>query len=192
MADMDEDEPTGNIIACMDVIDGQENMPKTLKEVGTTRIIGRWVRGWSANLGSYGMGGPGFFGLRLAENADFAEEWLVLRLWGACNWLLLDGQWVEAHPNQYHIQEPLYSNFSGEETWDHMKERVAGAQITEAQFEHYYSKIVLTLGVAEYTLEIPKDASLLSKYGGTMQPHEWNPDEDQRDAWIISQGDLEL
>ncbi|MEO5952481.1 MAG: hypothetical protein ABIQ44_08470 [Chloroflexia bacterium] len=192
MADDGGGEPKRNLITCTDVIDGQEYRPKTLRDVDITRIIGRWVREWSPTLGSYGMGGPGFFGLRLAENADFPEEWLVLRLWGACNWLTLDGQWVEAPPNQYHIQEPLYSNYGDDEDWDHMKERVVGAQITNAQIEHDYSKIVLTLGLEKYTLEIPKDASCLSNYGGTMEPHEWNPAEDQRDAWIISHGDLEL
>lgn len=185
-------EPKRNIITCTDVIDGQEYEPKTLREVGTQRIIGRWVSEWSPVLGSYGMGGPGFFGLRLSETADFPEEWLVLRLWGACNWLLMDGEWVEAHPNQYHIQEPLYSNFGGDEMWDRLKERVVGAQITEVQIEHDYSRFVLTLGLTQYTLEIPQDTSRLSLYGGTMEPRVWNPDEDQRDAWIISQGDLEL
>jgi hypothetical protein len=179
-----------NLIACKDVIDGQEYVPETMREVDIIRITDRWVRGWSANLGSYGMGGPGFFGLKLADTGDYPEEWLVLRLWGACNWLLLDGQWVEAHPNQYHIQEPLYSNYGGDEDWDHMAERVVGSQITDVVIQQYYSKIVLALGLEKYMLEIPQDTSLLSLYGGTMEPRVWNPDEDQRDAWIISHGDL--
>ncbi|MGA7733054.1 MAG: hypothetical protein WCD37_17485, partial [Chloroflexia bacterium] len=82
-----------NIIVCTDVIDGQDYVPKTLREVGAGRIVGREVIRWLSSLGSYGMGGPGFFGLRLAAAGDYLEEWLALRLWGADNWLLLDGQW---------------------------------------------------------------------------------------------------
>lgn len=37
-------------------------------------------------LGSYGMGGPGFLGLR------FASGWIVYRLWGATDWVTLDGK----------------------------------------------------------------------------------------------------
>lgn len=190
MANQPSGEPKRNIIACKDVIDGQEYVPETLREVDITRITGRWVRGWSASLGSYGMGGPGFFGLRLAESEEYPEEWLVLRLWGAGNWLLMDGQWVEAHPNQYQIREPLYSNFGAGEEWDRMAERVVGAQISEVQIAQDHSVIVLALGMEKYTLEIPQDTSRLPLYGGTMEPRVWNAYEDQRDAWIISHGDL--
>ena len=66
MLESDGETPQGNIIACSDVIDGVSYRPQTLGEVGFERITGRKVTGWSASLGSYGMGGPGFFGLNLA------------------------------------------------------------------------------------------------------------------------------
>ena len=165
-------------------------MPKTLREVGVTRVVGRRVIDWSESLGSYGMGGPGFFGLRLAATREYPEEWLALRLWGADNWLLLDGQWVGAHPNQYHVQEPLYSNFGADASWDRVSERVCGALVKEAQIERDHSLILLAVDAEPHRLEIPRDSSRLPLYGGTMQPHVWHPDEDQRDAWVIAQGDL--
>ena len=179
-----------NLIVCTDVFDGEYHVPETLREVGITRIVGRQVADWSANLGNYGMGGPGFFGLRLAATEEYPEEWLVLRLWGADNWLLLDEQWVASHCNQYHVQLPLYSDYGGAESWDRVTERLVGADVEDVKIEHDESLIILVRGEQRHRLEIPRDTSRLPLYGGIMQPHVWNPDEDQWDAWIIAHGEL--
>lgn len=179
-----------NIVDCVDVVDGEDRVPQTLREVGVGRVVGRRIVEWMANLGSYGMGGPGFFGLRLNATDEYPEEWLALRLWGADNWLLLDGQWVGGHPNQYHVQMPLISDFGGDESWDRMSERLVGAVIEDMQAERDESVIVLAQGEERHRLEIPKDPGRLPLYGGTMEPHAWSPGEDQRDAWIIAQGEL--
>jgi hypothetical protein len=179
----------GNIVACFDVIEGVNYRPQTLGEVGLGRITGRNVTAWSASLGSYGMGGPGFFGLRLAATGEHPDEWLILRVWGACCWLLLDGSWIEAHPNQYQVQEPLYSNFGPGEEWDRVTDKLVGATLQHAIVSDRASAFYLA-GAEVHKLEIPKDTSLLSLYGGTMQPRVWDPAESQLGAWVISQGDL--
>ncbi len=46
------------------------NRPRLLKDIPEQEIIGRKVLGISTNLGTYGMGGPGFFGL-LLNNSEF-------------------------------------------------------------------------------------------------------------------------
>ena len=54
-----------------------------------TKFIGQHVREISTCLGSYGMGGPGFLGLR------FSNAWIVYRLWGADGWLTLNNELLE-------------------------------------------------------------------------------------------------
>jgi len=49
-------------------------------------LIGKNALTWSTRCGTYGMGGPGFFGLKLKE------KWLIIALWGAEDWIELDGQ----------------------------------------------------------------------------------------------------
>jgi hypothetical protein len=181
--------PQGNIVACSDVIDGVNYRPQTLGEVGFKRIEGRKVTAWSASLGSYGMGGPGFFGLNLAGNGEYPDEWLVMRVWGAGCWLLLDGRWIEAHPNQYQVQEPLYSNFGPGEDWDRVTDKVVGATLCSVGVEDG-SLLFYLEGAEIYRLEMPRDASLLSLYGGTMLPRVWQDAENPLDAWVISHGDL--
>lgn len=56
-----------------------------------------WIRGArvlavDGCMGSYGMGGPGFLGLRV--RAFEGETWVVFRLWSASDWLTLDDRVV--------------------------------------------------------------------------------------------------
>jgi hypothetical protein len=171
---------------------GDKYQPVTgLRTLGIERIVGRQIIAWHHSLGSYGMGGPGFFGLQLGPSRAFPEEWLVLTLWAADNWLLFDGRWVAAHPNQYHIQRPLVSYFGGDEDWDELSVSLLHSTITSAEIMDNRSRIILEKDGITHSLEIPENTSLLPLHGGSLIPHEWNPAESQLDAWIISQtGDL--
>jgi len=50
--------------------------------VSADEVVGRHIAKVSPNVGTYGMGGPGFFGLCLGD------EWLVVAIWGAAEWML--------------------------------------------------------------------------------------------------------
>ena len=52
-------------------------------------VVGRRIDGVSLNIGTYGMGGAGFVGLR------FGEQWLVIALRGAGAWMSADGRMIE-------------------------------------------------------------------------------------------------
>jgi hypothetical protein len=190
-AESKEDNASGNIVAARDRVAGHYRPAVSLRELGIGRILGREITGWHHSLGSYGMGGPGFFGLHLAPTESFPDEWLVLTLWAADNWLLFDGRWVAAHPNQYHVQRPLTSFFGGDEEWDELSDRLVHATITGAEIRQNASHIDLEKDGVSHILEIPEDTSLLPLYGGSLTSHQWNPEESQLDAWIISErGDL--
>jgi hypothetical protein len=147
--------------------------------------VGRKIIRWGYR-GSYGMGGPGFFGLELVAKGRYPREWLVLTLWGAGEWLLLDVEWVEAHPNQYNIRRPLYSNFGGAEDWDDLAGKVAGAEIIEAEITDFSSNLVLLHGAEQHILELPQDTTRLPVWGGSLEPKRWNPAESHLDAWVLS------
>ena len=76
-------------------------VPRTLKgnEFG---FVGQRVATSSVALGSYGMGGPGFFGLR------FESGWVVYRLWAADGWLTLNGKLIAESllPNERPQDDP--------------------------------------------------------------------------------------
>lgn len=180
-----------NIVSC------HENSPagpppKTLRQLGLPKILGRTVTAWSDHLGSYGMGGPGFFGLKLAANRPHRPEWLVLTLWGADNWLLFDDQWLAAHPNQYQQQKPLLSSFGGDLQWDYLSQKLVGAIISDMTIRDDSSRIILDKGGNRHCLEIPADTSKLPLYGGNGRPHLWYSHESQWEAWVVVPAGTEL
>lgn len=168
------------IIPCRD---NSRSSPPSVRQLGTSRALGREVFEW-AFVGDYHHGGAGFFGLGLLAGNDAPTEWLVLTLWGAGTWLLLDGRWIQAHPDFYSIQQPLFSNFYGE-GWDHVTERVVGTRITSMSIEDHSSRVVLT-GHVDHVLDVPKDTQLLPYSYVPRKPKVWPEAESQLDAWVYS------
>lgn len=74
------------------------SMPLTLEEAGTVRILNRRILKWGTK-GDYGTGSPGFFGILLAGNSAYPKEWLILRIPGSVDWLLLDGEKLQSQVN---------------------------------------------------------------------------------------------
>jgi len=173
--------------------------PKTLREVGINRIIGRKITRWTPDLGSYGMGGCGLFGVRLSKTPEFPEEWLILMLWGAPDWLLVDGKVASAGVierqlkrqhcmGKYKLYQINYKflllgkwfriNFLGWHglpEWDNFSKKIIGSIILTADVKDSSTRIVLRKGKNEHTMEI----SVPSHW-------QWNDEESQLDAWAIS------
>lgn len=174
-----------NIVTCYEKRrNGQR--PTTLRTLGVDRIVGREIIKWDQSLGTYGMGGPGFAGMLLSKTHSSPEEWLILTLWGADNWLLLDGRWVNAHPKWYDEQRPW--NGWGKERWNEFTPIVVGTRILEAHITDNESLIhIENLKLRKrYLLELPQDTMRLSRTGGSEQFREWNHTESHLDAWVIS------
>lgn len=68
--------------------------PRLFREGGYAPAGARVVE-VSTHLGTYGMGGMGFFGLRVEGGAPAGTRWLVVTLWGAESWATLDGCVIE-------------------------------------------------------------------------------------------------
>lgn len=155
-----------NIVHCSEGIKDGEPL-KTLREVGFERILGREIIAWSEYLGSYGMGGPGFFGVKLGKKGDFSEEWLVLILWGAIDWLILDGKSLRTIKDEIPI-------------------KIVGARIIETVIKQKSTVLFIKKDSKKYKLEIPENKMLLPKYQGTLKSRVWKGNEHQLDAWVIS------
>jgi hypothetical protein len=56
------------------------------------RLIGGRVVGVDCSLGSYGMAGPGFVGIKVKSKE--VRTWMVVRLWGAAGWFRLGGKLI--------------------------------------------------------------------------------------------------
>lgn len=166
--------------------------PLTLRHAGINRILFRPILSWSSHAGHWDRGGAGFFALELRETQAYYQEWLVLTLFNSCEWLLLDDQWIAAHPNQYAIQRPLFSFFGGDKTWDDVSPQILDAEICQASIGDNHTQFILNKAEKKHVLAIPKDTARLPKYGGTKQPRIWPTNESHWDAWVLTQGDLDV
>lgn len=72
-------------------------IPKTINDFGVSNFVGSKVLEVSTCLGTYGMGGPGFFGL-LCDTMQ-GHFWLTFTVWCSGEYILLDDRVIECHPN---------------------------------------------------------------------------------------------
>jgi hypothetical protein len=159
--------------------------PKLLSEQGPGRILQRTILCWSPNIGSYGMGGPGFWGFKLARTGQYSEEWLILTVWNAGDCLLFDGKKGEVFAAEFMATHP---EGGAEAFYQHhlmrvneITEKVIGSKIMRAHITPTSSKILFQKGYEVHRLEIPKDSS------GPFQSRGWQAEESQLDAWVLSE-----
>ncbi|SNR14160.1 hypothetical protein [Tenacibaculum jejuense] len=98
--------------------------PKLLKQKEKANIIGLKIIDFNSHLGTYGMGGPGFFGLLLSNN-----EYLTYTVWNAGSYVIINNKVVECNPELYHKTQPWVSNFGEDKTWNFLTEYISGSKI---------------------------------------------------------------
>jgi hypothetical protein len=79
-------------------------VPRALDAFGTDKLLNAEILKVSTNLGTYGMGGPGFFGIQCGADPD--SVWLNVALWNAASYILLDGRVISCHSNYYPQYHP--------------------------------------------------------------------------------------
>ena len=187
----------GRVIPCVDA-QTQERL-QTIDDVGVERVLSRKILEWSPSLGTWGRISPRFFGLFLEQQDTYPQEWLVLTVWGAAEWLLLDDQWVLAHANQHSLQKPLYCLYvprqwdslshqyiEAQTGWDNFSPLIVGGVITEVYFRNDSSLIKIEKDGITHVLEIPWDKTLLPPNGGNGQYKILNPGQSLAVAWVIA------
>jgi hypothetical protein len=124
-------------------------------------------------VGTYGMGGPGFFGLRLGE------EWLVISIWGASDWILVDGRLV---------RDSYYERNGRDTPWIHEQENglmpyLIGATITMLEIQKHNLTICFSNGAV---LEIDDTPERRFIHEGSKQSRKFRWADDLRDAVFLS------
>lgn len=123
------------------------NRPTMVKDIAKQEIIGHKIIEVSTHLGTYGMGGPWFFGL-LLDN----EEFLTYAVWSAGNYVIINDRVVECHPKLYNKTKPWLSNFGNGQTWDDLTNYICGSIIVNYVFTQ--DNFTLTLQKGKETIEV--------------------------------------
>lgn len=177
--------------------------PATFREVGVDRLLSRRIVQWSSK-GSYGMGGPGFFGILLDSKQPYPKEWLILSLWGSASWLLLEGKELRLQVSERKVPcEPLFAVISlllgrlsilllpflalyqffrqlFRPMWDRVWKILIDSKIVEVTITENSSVIKVEKRSKIYILEAPQPGPVLG------HGHKSEIKANHLDAWIIS------
>lgn len=137
------------------------------------KVIGRTVDQIDTLVGTYGTGGPGFFGLRLGE------EWLVVSIWGASEWITVDGRLVEDFFGEKYDRPLPWIGDHGDELTD----KVVGQEISSFEVRKTSLTIVLANGM---TIEIAEDADARPVFEGSKEKRAFAENDDLRKAVFFS------
>lgn len=153
--------------------------PRRLVDADTTEFRGATVTSTCPYLGSYGMGGPGFVGLKL-KLSNGRRIWVVFTIWAAAGWLtvgddlLADGYFADDKQNLANTRKfkPL-SDF-------------VGLTLTDIRLEHDIAELKFNSTTGSIILRLQRDSSSLPVHRGSKQPKVLTSSQDIRDAVIIS------
>ena len=135
--------------------------PVMLAQRAKSELIGRKILEITTHLGTYGMGGAGFFGL-LLDNS----EYLTYAVWGAGNYTLVNDRVVECYSSLYNKTKPWISNFGESGTWDELTDFLVGSTVNDYSFSDTNFILTAINGKEKYKIEFVKnDIRLPRKVG---------------------------
>lgn len=160
-----------------------KTLPKLMDKGGPKRIEGRKIVSASPFMGSYGMGGPGFFGLELEKKGRYPKEWLVLTMWGADQWLRVNNKWLNCHPDFWNPGQCYFPTYEPDKCENRINELFKGRIINKFVIGPKWFK--LAFDKSPLVLELPSDLSVLPPHGNG-QRRQWCIGEKMEDGFILS------
>ncbi len=159
--------------------------PLTIAEFGTEQLINSIILDICPFCGTYGMGGPGFFGIKL--QGDWGIRWLTYCIWAAGEHLLLNDRVLECAPAFSHKYNPWIA--SGNDTNDlaDLKRMLTGLSIRKLDIDE--ENIFIQIGDqvhASYMLTSHKNSDLFPEQGGTLKKRSSFETGTMHDYWLIT------
>ncbi|MEO3947892.1 hypothetical protein [Gorillibacterium sp. CAU 1737] len=142
------------------------NRPVTLLDIEMESLVGRRIVNFSTQLGSYGTGGPSFFGLLLDRAEGY--EYLVYTIWASEQHLTMDDRVVGCHIRynaDYHPWASRWAGESDENQWDDLSGVINGSTITGVHLSEEQFVIELESNENQHTMTFHRMSDLLSPQG---------------------------
>lgn len=132
-------------------------------------------------LGSYGMGGPGFVGLRLKLPSTWARSvWMVFTVWGAAGWLTINEE-VVAEGYDADERQQIARAYRLRSLTD-----LVGSTVENIRVEPDLAEVTFISAQSSAVLRLMRDSSFLPVLPGSKKPRIIPPAQDIRDTIIIS------
>lgn len=145
--------------------------------ISASDVLGKVVQEVSDCVGTYGMGGPGFFGLRLGR------EWLVVAVRGAAEWMTARGRNVgDSFHDNYGRPRPWLADWISENP-DELSPHLLGGTISSIAVEKHSMKIELDNGFDLTIAEAPDDRPI---FEGSKEARRFTTSDDLRRAVFLA------
>lgn len=156
--------------ACVSDTEGRPQFLKvpTLLEAGENDLLGRKILDVRYSMPSFtGEVTTEFLGFLLAGQKDGRlQEWLVMTVFYAAEFCLLDGKWVKANYGLYDFQKPLVSDLPAPDQWDLFKPAVLECEIKSVELtQHSLSLGLKKIGETHQLECVDQDERLPVKSG---------------------------
>ena len=128
-------------------------------------------------IGSYGMGGPGFLGLKCRKNHQ--SFWIVFILWASDGWLTLDGNLID-------------SGLFGEEKILYQKrgilpiDTIHGGKLLSVLFTECNVMLNIQKNGITHVIELRRDGTTVPPWRGSGEKKTFRSDESLEDSIILS------
>lgn len=140
-------------------------------------VAGKRIEQVSNAVGTYGMGGAGFFGLHLDSG-----DWLVVAVRGAASWMLAEGRLIE---------DFFYQDDKRPRPWltdddDQLAPRIIGRRIASIDVQRTSLPIVLD---DDFVLGIEENSASRPIFAGSKELRAFAANDDLRRAVFLSPTD---
>lgn len=152
------------------LMDHYKMVPFEPEQIDAKALKGQQVEMVSCELGSYGIGSYGFFGLFLGEN------WLIVPIFGAAEWISLDGCMLRE------TREGASCWIKGGNDQD-LERRLQGARVQTAVIGKHHMSVVFDNGAV---LEIAQNPKERPKFEGSELPRVFLPGDELRRSVFLS------
>ncbi len=148
-------------------------IPFTPKRLDPSIVVGRELEEICPYVGTYGMGGPGYFGFR------FDKDWLVIAVWGAADWLVAGDR---------HVGDSFYDNYGRPmpllyDDHDELSPQIIGQKLSYVEVKEKSFAMLFENGMKIEIEEAPDNRPLME---GTKEMRKFAEADDLRDAVFLS------
>ncbi len=151
-------------------------VPFVPRQLAAQDVAGRTITRISDHVGTYGMGGAGFFGFELGH------EWLVVAIWGAGCWMTFAGRSVG---DDFWDESGRPLPWMGEHG-DDLSARVVGQSIVSITVAQHGLDLLISSGEAFHIDPSPAERPILQ---GSGEPRAFLESDDLRKAVFLAPTD---
>ena len=166
-------------------------IPSSIEEFGYETLKNSHIVDVSTSCGTYGMGGPGFFGLKL--QGEYGTRWLTYCIHFASTHILFDDNILECHPDYAEKYTPLITFNDHSKSLAKFKMLLSGMTIKEVAVSKESIQIMLVDSYEKlHSIKSYKYSDKFPEQGETGKKGNSFETGEMKDYWLITYDETHL